>query len=1401
MSVRKVSRLTGPQLAEALGKLDHHALKDVRRALTPTPPGTELFLDGVNARLAKADTTAQSASRTDLLRALSLELARLERSVATSGVRTAGEVVSLATVERSFGKAMRALLEHIEGVEVSGRLDPEGRVPVTRAIALEVAAVYELLGLDATNDAVVRELHKLYSTFDEATLDALHRRFDEVLPNRQELAHQRGHQRLEDEARVVQRIVTRQKVATVRDLVQVMQGLGYQGFDGRRLSYLRRSFPELVPSLSKEHTPEELLAIGERIRTFIAKHPAATSKVLGRALSLPIPLIEEAAELAGLALTRERTARILDPYDPLCDALVRFALTSRRKGEGIVAAAALLNANGAFTAQYGAVTEAQLTRYVDEHLPRLARAAGHPPWEGVRPGVYDRAFAELASFFYKTPDIDEPRAFAAVQAFDPSFSKYRLKQLRAENTDLSLCTRVMDKGERERMARAVGQLVREHPGLTLKEIGELAWQAGLPRLDDQRISNLRVEFPELIDKRVDRANAAELADIDAKIRAFLTGAPHASVAEVAAAVGARETQVVKPLRRVRAELLETGQTRFSDVDHALIERVVRAAEPGDTQDDVMARVMADKTFAARHRSLSQYTLREVIVALVPEAADWKVYNLITVARVLDLALQQAPEGRSLSKIIGDIQKEHPGFPNYVSLLSTGTRSMEKHIERMPFMKKYLGADGRLKLSSGKPQAELTEELAHIVAQAFAEAPPDWKNERIFEKLHQDPHIKQRYPVLNESTLTGLRAKFPGVIAARTALTQNAGDAQADATKLAKELQAIVDAGGKITLDVIAKEWGVDPQYFRRLINRNPALFPMYKKRYEITEHVARTMGLVIATMPMGVTLDEAAVLLERSGLFPPDMKLGKTLLLNANAKFPALVPSLNERNQQLFLRMVCKELVTAKTGTTLRAIFDELKAKTKQLPVSLERFTSEIVPAWQQQKPAARPAWVSAAMRDGKVAISALGEPAHRFPPLELVAVERDVAQLAEVPVRLEMLERIIARKARNAFADWNVLSIQHLLGSNFRFVEAVHRLGAKKEDVVTVGIPYSTSETVARTMNEGGLETLTPPLNIAAWERQVEDALHAMVERSKKNGKKIVVFDDGGLVAKILHEKPWAKEHQHLFRIVEQTTRGITVAKKYDLQVPLVNYAQDPAKNLEGSMIGEVVLDRIYRRLDAIGKKEQLKGMPITCVGAGVIGLPTALDLARAGAKVTIYDLDPKARDQARATAEQEGLDIVVADNPTDAFTGAKMIVGSTGHTSIGAAAFSLMADGCMLVSTSSKLVEIDMDLLDGKATHGGQLARTIIDDDSHPPTCSYRLDDGRTITVLADGFPVNFDGAVNCVDPADIQLTHAGMLLAGIQATWKGLDKGLLAFDDKLRAELLADWAEVKAARGTGA
>src|SRR6185503_6639813 len=107
--------------------------------------------------------------------------------------------------------------------------------------------------------------------------------------------------------------------------------------------------------------------------------------------------------------------------------------------------------------------------------------------------------------------------------------------------------------------------------------------------------------------------------------------------------------------------------------------------------------------------------------------------------------------------------------------------------------------------------------------------------------------------------------------------------------------------------------------------------------------------------------------------------------------------------------------------------------------------------------------------------------------------------------------------------------------------------------------------------------------------------------------------------------------EHAHLFHIVEQTRRGITVASGVDLRSPLINVAQAPAKAIEGPMIGHSSEERLIRRLTGLGV-ESLAGKKVGVIGNGVIGSAIAAMLRRAGAHVTILDEDEAARRQARA-------------------------------------------------------------------------------------------------------------------------------------------------------------------------
>src|SRR5207248_3231516 len=101
----------------------------------------------------------------------------------------------------------------------------------------------------------------------------------------------------------------------------------------------------------------------------------------------------------------------------------------------------------------------------------------------------------------------------------------------------------------------------------------------------------------------------------------------------------------------------------------------------------------------------------------------------------------------------------------------------------------------------------------------------------------------------------------------------------------------------------------------------------------------------------------------------------------------------------------------------------------------------------------------------------------------------------------------------------------------------------------------------------------------------------------------------------------------------------------------------------------------------------------------------------------------------------------------------------------------------------------EIDMSDLAAKA------AKTeVIDGESSPPTVRYTLKDGRTIDVLASGYPLNFAGDVNGIDPQKVQLTRSLMMIGLLQAAGKKA-AGVRRLDVAQQLELLEHLESVDA------
>lgn len=368
------------------------------------------------------------------------------------------------------------------------------------------------------------------------------------------------------------------------------------------------------------------------------------------------------------------------------------------------------------------------------------------------------------------------------------------------------------------------------------------------------------------------------------------------------------------------------------------------------------------------------------------------------------------------------------------------------------------------------------------------------------------------------------------------------------------------------------------------------------------------------------------------------------------------------------------------------------------------------------------------------------------------------------------------------------MLWVSHLLGDIVPMAHALKDGGAESSRTIVVGTPYGTNPSVKECLEDIGFSVRKPKLDIDDYQRVVKKAIDDAIALHKKNGEPICVLDDGGLVSHILHSDEKYQPYRKKFRIVEQTTGGVLLAEKHALESVVVNVARSKSKALEGEAIGEVVAGKIVQALARFGSG--MKEKELVLVGYGVVGPHIASEMLAHGAKVTIIE-----RNKERAAAAKKAGFHVILDDPDDAtsqaarkaaLSKADLVVGATGRRTISLQDMKLLKDGAAIASASSKRIELDMDGL-GKAAK----SRTEIPS-GEPlvtlPTATYELGT-KTIHVIGDGFPVNFDGGVQSAPPEKIQLTDAAMLAALFQASRMGnTQTGLVDLDAETDERLLA-------------
>ena len=324
-------------------------------------------------------------------------------------------------------------------------------------------------------------------------------------------------------------------------------------------------------------------------------------------------------------------------------------------------------------------------------------------------------------------------------------------------------------------------------------------------------------------------------------------------------------------------------------------------------------------------------------------------------------------------------------------------------------------------------------------------------------------------------------------------------------------------------------------------------------------------------------------------------------------------------------------------------------------------------------------------------------------------------------------------------FSKFTIIVIQHLLSDVIHLINAFSEMGAEKDSIFIVGIPYSTKHQTVKYLRRKQYKNIETPDNYP-FNDVVKEVMINAIKHAKKYSKKIIVVEDGGYVVPLLHkEKCFANDIKLFKGAVEQTANGIwrdrelKVKNKIDIKIPVVNVAESRIKQkLESPLIGRAVsknIELIYNK-----KFRELAGEEIGLVGYGSVGREVAKNLKSLGAIVGVYENDTLNKIEAKYSGFKTYSTI------KDLVKNCRIIIEATGKVwtedSAGSAqVISEFQHGSYFVSASSKRMGIDYDVfpswIDPKETEN--IPGIGI-------KCKLRNETESEITLIAGGFPINF-------------------------------------------------------------
>ncbi|MGH8092274.1 MAG: hypothetical protein ACREIF_02210 [Chthoniobacterales bacterium] len=355
----------------------------------------------------------------------------------------------------------------------------------------------------------------------------------------------------------------------------------------------------------------------------------------------------------------------------------------------------------------------------------------------------------------------------------------------------------------------------------------------------------------------------------------------------------------------------------------------------------------------------------------------------------------------------------------------------------------------------------------------------------------------------------------------------------------------------------------------------------------------------------------------------------------------------------------------------------------------------------------------------------------------------------------------------------FTILVVLHFLSDLIPFVNALITLGAKAWNIYLVAkpYPYARRDEVSHSLQSLGVNVYRAS-KCQSIEACVDEVLNGLLQRSFSLGEKIMIIEDGGYFAPAIHKAELGSVRSRCVGAVEQTQKGADADKRIrDPKFPILSVAESSFKKAyESPEIGRVAIQNISRFTPDM----KLSGGNALVVGFGSVGQEVAFHVTNAF-NMTVSVIETNELRLLQAKHRKSIVAEAAASFDQLKFKRPKLVVGTTGRTSITREMLYALEGDAVLVSTSSDQVEIDLVALDSMADGPS------VELEEGKRLYNVKWAEGRKqLTLLAEGYPINFYGSESVpndtIDPVMTLLLLCAVELASKPFLRLGVQEGVV-------------------------